>query len=51
MITAVEQFFASISGTNYVDVLSAVAKVITDGKSMTSTVVADFKKLEADATS
>ena len=51
IVGAVETFFATINGTNYVDVLAAIAKIITDGKSMTSTVIADFKKLEADATS
>lgn len=48
VVTAVETFFATINGTNYADVLAAVAKVITDGKSMTATVVADFKKLASD---
>jgi hypothetical protein len=51
VITAIEQFFASINGTNYADVFTALAKTISDGKSMTTTVIADFKKLEADATS
>ncbi len=51
VISAAEQFFASINGTNYVDVLAAIAKIIADGKSMTATVIADFKKLETDATS
>jgi hypothetical protein len=50
IISAVEAFFATINGTNYADVIAAIAKVITDGKTMTATVIADFKKLETDAT-
>lgn len=50
VISAVEAFFATMNGTNYVDVIAAIAKVITDGKTMTATVIADFKKLETDAT-
>lgn len=48
IITALETFFASINGTNYVDVLAAISKIIADGKSMTAVVIQDFKKLEAD---
>lgn len=51
IIQAIEAFFASVNGTNYVDVLAAIAKIIADGKSMTTTVIQDFKKLETDATS
>jgi len=51
IVGAVETFFATINSTNYVDVMTAIAKVITDGKTMTATVIADFKKLETDATS
>lgn len=49
-VAAAEKFFATINGTNYADVLLALAKVIADGKSMTSVVIQDFKKLGADVT-
>ena len=50
IVAAVETFFATINGTNYVDVIAAIAKLINDGKTMTATVIADVKKLETDAT-
>jgi hypothetical protein len=49
VLAAVEAFFKSINGTNYADVLTAIAKVIADGKSLSKTVIGDVEKLINDA--
>lgn len=51
VLAAASTFFKSINGTNYADVLAAIAKLISDGKTSTAVVIQDFKKLGADATS
>lgn len=48
VLQAVATLFGTLKGSNYVDVFAAIAKVIADGKSMTSVVIADFEKLGAD---
>jgi hypothetical protein len=49
VFAAAQTFFKSLNGTNYSDVLTAISKIIADGKRLSSTVIADFEKLEADA--
>lgn len=51
VLAAATVFFKTINTTNYADVLKAIAKVIQDGKSLSSVVITDFKKLGTDATS
>lgn len=50
VLAAASVFFKSINGTNYADVLKAIAKLINDGKTSVSVVIQDFKKLGTDAT-
>jgi hypothetical protein len=49
VLAAVSTFCKSINGTNYADVLVAIANVIADGKSLSKTVITDVEKLVADA--
>ena len=48
VLAAVSAFCKTINTSNYQDVLTAIAKVIADGKSLSEVVIADVKKLVAD---